>query len=265
MSKLWNYLWRSLVVGGGYGAGLALTNLLLSHDLAWRALAWRFAAGLAIALALGWLVAALPATSERQLLVWGSVIFFNLVSVTIEGRFFAPEHVQGSLVSLILQQGLVSLVTSWLLVRLFATPAIVPPERLVKRSWLSWVWRIAASALGYVVFYYFFGALNYLLVTGPYYQSHTGGLAVPSQGVILRAELIRGVLIVLSLLPYLLTTTTNRKRTALVSGLVLYAVGGLAPLLMQVGALPLFLLAASAVEIFLQNFSTGMVTAVLLG
>lgn len=44
-------------------------------------------------------------------------------------------------------------------------------------------------------------------------------------------------------------------------GLILFAVGGVTPLLVQVGSLPFVVLAASAVEIFLQNFSTGVVTA----
>jgi len=45
---------------------------------------------------------------------------------------------------------------------------------------------------------------------------------------------------------------------------VLFVIGGVAPLL-GASALPLFLRVASGWEIFLQNFSTGAVAALLLG
>lgn len=79
------------------------------------------------------------------------------------------------------------------------------------------------------------------------------------------AELIRGPLIVLSVIPFLLTFRASKKRLAFFTGLILFAVGGIAPLLMQVHMLPLFLLATSAVEIFFQNYLTGVVAARLLG
>lgn len=136
------------------------------------------------------------------------------------------------------------------------------PTSPIQRSWFSWLWRFALS---YIVFYYFFGAINYLLVTGPYYEAHTGGLVSPPQEVILKAELIRAALIVLSIVPFLLAFRASKKRMAFLAGLILFAVGGLAPLLMQVRGLPLVLLAASAVEIFFQNYSTGVVSLYLLG
>lgn len=42
-------------------------------------------------------------------------------------------------------------------------------------------------------------------------------------------------------------------------------IGGLVPLTLQVSALPLYLPATSAVEIFFQNFLTGVATARLMG
>ena len=40
---------------------------------------------------------------------------------------------------------------------------------LRQRPWHAWAWRFALSALSYVAFYYVFGAVNYALVTQPYY------------------------------------------------------------------------------------------------
>jgi hypothetical protein len=116
----------------------------------------------------------------------------------------------------------------------------------------------------YHVFYFIFGGISYALITKPYYKTHAGGLAVPAVEVTLAAEVIRGALIALSVLPFLLTVCTDRKRRALQTGLMLFTIGGLVPLTMQVGVLPLVILAASVVEIFFQNFSTGAAVSRLL-
>jgi hypothetical protein len=89
-------------------------------------------------------------------------------------------------------------------------------------------------------------------------------LTVPDPQVTLQAELIRAVLIVLSLLPFLLTAQMPVRRLAVWSGLLLFVIGGIVPLTWQAGLLALPLLLASAVEIFFQNFTTGVVTALLL-
>ena len=177
----------------------------------------------------------------------------------------APNLVKGSLLSLIIQQLFVALATTWFTVKLFALVTESSSTNAFRRSRFSWIWRFVLSALSYIIFYYFFGAINYLLVTGPYYETHVGGLVVTAQEVILKAELIRAPMIILSTVPFLLTLSAGKTRLAVLTGLILFAIGGLVPLALQVTSLPLLLLAASAVEIFFQNFSTGVVTALLLG
>ena len=256
---------KSLLVGAGYAAMLALTNLLLSRSVDAQSLFWSFAGGTIIGLTLGLLAASMPAAWTRHLLVWGCAIFFNIASVTIEGRFFAPDLVQGSMIVLLLQQLVIALAATGVIVKLFAPIAGSAPLTPHQRSWSSWLWRFVVSSFAYLFFYYFFGAINYLLVTAPYYETHAGGLVVPAQDVLLKAELIRAPMIVFSILPFLLVFPAGRKRRMFLAGMILFAVGGLAPLLMQAGALPLILLAASAVEIFCQNYLTGVVAARLLG
>jgi len=259
------FAWRSLVVAAGYAGTLALTDALRGHSTDAHSLIWRFVGAASIGLALGPIAWSMGATWKRHMLLWGSIVFFNIASVTIEGRFFVPGHVQGSLFVLLLQQLAASLVATWLIARLFAPIAEAAPIPTMVRPWFSWLWRFAASALSYIVFYFFFGAINYLLVTGSYYKTRQGGLLTPPPGVILQAELVRAPLIVLSVVPFLVAYPGTRPRTALLTGLILFTVGGLAPLLMEINTLPLPLLGASAVEIFFQNFCTGMVAARLLG
>lgn len=44
----------------------------------------------------------MPAAPTRHMFVWGSVTFFNIAYVTIEGRFFAPNLEQDSMIVLLL-------------------------------------------------------------------------------------------------------------------------------------------------------------------
>jgi hypothetical protein len=62
-----------------------------------------------------------------------------------------------------------------------------------------------------------------------------------------------------------LTTSLTRRQLALDCAAVLFIIGGVAPLLQQVGALPTFLLLASGWEIFFQNVSLALVITWLLG
>jgi hypothetical protein len=273
MKTFFKILARSLLVALVYAVALALSALLVSaFGLALPVvkdpltkLLWTFVAGLIIGLTLGPIAASMPASPRRHLLVWGSLIFFNLASVAIEGSFFAPTLIGNALPALLIQQFLAAVATGWVITALFSAKEASVSAKQAGRSFFSWAWRFPVSVLVYVVFYFIFGGINYALVTRPYYQAHAGGLAVPAAQVTLMAELIRGALIALSVLPFLLTVHTSKKRRALQTGLLLFAIGGLVPLTMQVGVLPLALLAASAVEIFFQNFSTGVVVSRLLG
>jgi len=262
--SIFQTFWKSLLVGVAYSATLAISKLLFSETVDARSFLWTFVGSIATGLALGSLSAFMPATWPRHMLVWGSIIFFNIASLTIEGRIFAPNLIKDSLIVPLVQQFVVTLATTWIIIKLFAPIVDSEPMTPIQRSWFSWLWRFVLSVLSYIFFYYFFGAINYLLVTGPYYETHAGGLVVPAQNIIIQAELIRATLIVLSIIPFLLNFPANRKRLMWMAGLILFTVGGVTPLLMQVGSLPSVVLAASSVEIFCQNFFTGVVTARLM-
>ena len=273
LGKVIETIWRSLLVGAGYTLALTIGGMTVSmagmsmpeSNDPLTSLFWSFVGGTIVGLFLGPIASSLPLSKLRHVLVWSSIVLFNLVSVIIEGYYFAPLLIGDSLTGLILQQIFGAFVTGWLITLLFTSRgtavSITPPAR----SFISWSWRFVLSALSYLVFYFIFGALNFALVTGPYYESHAGGLEVPVLSTILVAELIRSVLIILSILPLLLSVQTGKKRLILLSGLILFSAGGLVPLTMQAGALPFVLLAASAVEIFFQNFLVGAVAALLLG
>lgn len=260
----------SLLVGVAFLAALMISGALMSL-LGIRAgvtsqggemLPWLIAGSVVIGLVLGPIASRLAATRARHLIIWTCVIFFNLISVLVEGSFFAPEQIGGNAPVLLAQQLLASILMAVVITLWFGNRAA--PAGVMQRAWYDWAWRFAASALSYLVFYFIFGAVNYALVTKPYYDSHAGGLAVPAPGTVFAAEIIRGVMIALSVLPFLLTFNRPRRERMLLTGAILFVVGGIVPLLYQVTILPLPLLVASAVEIFFQNMSTGIVAALLL-
>jgi hypothetical protein len=273
MKKVFNIIWKSLLTGVGYiialvigGMIVRLTGLSLPEAKDAQTIPiWPFAGGIIVGLFLGPIATSMITSKRRHIVIWSTVIFFNLISVAIEGHFFAPELVDNLLLGQIIQLILAAFVTGWLITILFAPKETTVTISTTQRSLFSWIWRFITSALAYVVFYFFFGAINYTLVTKPYYETHVGGLTAPSPETVLMVELIRGALIVLSVLPFLLSKRMNKKRSVIFTGLILFSVGGLVPLTMQVDILPFMLLVASAIEIFFQNFLTGAVTAILLG
>lgn len=269
----WRVIWRSVLVGAGYLLALIATGIVGSalgiqmsgSPGSESILVWVLISGIAMALFLGPLAAQMRVSRRQHLLVWTGVIFFNMGSVAIEGAFFAPALVSIPLPVLFVQQLLASAAAGVLISLLFgargAGAALADTLRL--RPWHSWAWRFVAGSLSYLLFYFVFGALNYNLVTAPYYATHTGGLTVPSPELVLAAEAVRAPLIMLSVVLFVFSFRATRRRLAIVTGLMLFWIGGVIPLLLQVNALPPLLLVASGVEIFFQNFLTGAVAALL--
>jgi hypothetical protein len=218
-----------------------------------------------MAVLLGALAMRMPATRARHVIVWGSILFFNAVSVIIEGAFFAPALVSAPAVLFLAARSLISsLVAAGLIAWLFAPQPPAPALKTSSRPWYSWTWRFLVSAASYLLFYFIFGAVNYALVTQPYYATHAGGITVPDPMTVLMAELVRAPLIALSVLAFVRWMPGRRWTLAVLTGLLLFVIGGVVSLLNMVGILPIFLIVASGVEIFFQNFLTGVVCALLL-
>jgi len=218
--------------------------------------------GALFGLILGPLAAQMAASRLQHVVVWSSMAFFTGLATVVEGRFFMPDAGTAPVAQAVMYL-IASLVGGVLITMLFAPRSDSSrPTSPPHRSWYSWTWRFVVSAFSYLVFYYLFGAINYTLVTHPYYQARIAGLTVPPARVLLMAEAIRAPMMVLALLPLVLTFRTTRRRLIVICGLLL-AVIGAAPLLLA-DSLPVFLRVASAWEIFLQNFSTGAVIALLL-
>jgi len=121
---------------------------------------------------------------------------------------------------------------------------------------------VLASAASYVLCYLIFGALVFQLLTKQYYPhavEQVAALGLWFWGY----QFARGLLMTLAVVPIICTLRLPRWQTALIVGLLVWVVGGVAPLVV-----PSTLMCAQQrymhiFEIFTQNFSLG-VTAVLL-
>lgn len=259
---------RAAVVAFGYLVVEVLAggfvNSLTRPPAASRGLLWPAISALTVAVSIAPVASRLNAGWHRQAVVWGTLIFLNSASVLVEGLVFAPGEVPRP-AALLSQQLLTAACGGLLLAWAFARPSPTPAPAPQRRAALSWASRFLLAAASYLVFYLVFGALNYRLFTAPYYAAQGGGLVVPPLPPVLVAEAIRAPMIVFSLLPLLLSIRGSRTKLALLCGYLLFTVGGVAPLVLQAGVLPAFLLVASGWEILFQNMGTGAVIALLLG
>lgn len=274
MRKSLNVLWRSLLIALVYtGATTLIGGLVMRPAGILPApanpillLATTFISGILISATLGPMASQVYASRRRSVAIWTTLVFLNIGSVVLEGYFFSPGLLPPAIIPRILVLYALSALTTALSIA-FLFPATRPAPGSawqVKRSPQAWMARFFLSAAAYLLFYYGFGAINYALVTGPYYETHPA-LAVPERSTLLMVESIRAVIMISSVLPLILALRTSRRALAVRCGLALFVIGGILPLLMQAGSLPPAVLVASGVEIFFQNFLTGVAAALLLG
>lgn len=268
-------VWRSLVVGIGYvatlvvcgiaGGALGLMEATGGEDGA-VLLGWALCAGFLMGIVLGPLNARMPASWKGHILVWTSAIFLNLSSVAIEGAFFAPELVPIPVPVLLGQQLIAAVVAALLITSLFRPKSGYSEGRpnRPEQPWYSWIIRFVGASASYPIFYALFGIINYKLVTEPYYASHTGGLTVPEPAMVWLVEAIRAPMIVFSIIPFIrIYPARGPGQRIVLSGFLLFWIGGVVPLMFQAMALPAILLITSGIEIFFQNFCTGAIIAFL--
>jgi hypothetical protein len=266
-------MWRAALIALAYVVGLVIAGSVATA-LGWRlpapkdnSLVLMLMSGSCIGLTVALIVWRLSGSRWQRFALAACAVFFTMLSSTFEGAFFAP-NLTGS-VSALMFMDLVAAVAvggAATLGSIAKANRATASFSWTKRPWYSWLWRFVVSAASYVIFYWFYGALNFLLVTRPYYttQQHTP-LQVPPAQTILVAEAIRGPLLVFAILPLILIANVTRRQLAISSSALLVIVGGIAPLLLEARALPTFLLIASGWEIFFQNVSLALVSAWLLG
>lgn len=205
---------------------------------------------------LAWLAQRVQGSTWSRTSAIGLVAFISVAAVMIEGSAFAPLLSPPSRLAVTLPlQLLVYASAAGVAVMAVPTPqlaaasSVAGPRRLIAGA-------VAASAI-YVGAYLVTGSLNYLLVTGPYYKSHAGGLTTPEPSVVIVVALAEGLMLALAAVPLARALPGSTRARALGCGIALWLLGGLVPLL-QAATLPDVLRVASAVEILFQKVPLGV-------
>jgi len=144
------------------------------------------------------------------------------------------------------------------LVRLSKLADMAVPHRSLGGATIA----VFLSGLAYVLYYLVFGAIAYQYFTKGYYPEAEKMIA-PLGLWFWVIQFARGLLMTLSVVPFMLALRMKRWHAAIAVGLLIWITGGAGPLVVPddlMGGRQRFI---HTVEIFTQNFSLG-VTAVLL-
>ncbi len=197
------------------------------------------------------------------LAAWSVIVFVRALGLGIEGSLFTPARGTAAIVGAA-SGTLLGFLFAWLTVTLLSAgtsePSAEPP---LQRNWWGWTWRILLVGLAYFVFYFGFGSANALLYTRSFYENNPQyGLTLPPVGVLFLAQVLRAPLWGLGAFFIVRSTNLPSKWRGLCLGLLLYVVGGLGPYLeVTFRTMPLGFNLATLLELFLQNFLTGLVGA----
>jgi hypothetical protein len=193
-----------------------------------------------------------------------SILFLSNISVAIEGILFTPELITYSVFfTLLIQQLLISLLYSYLSILIIkrkkADNTVDYVVEKNKQNISNLLLKLVLCGLIYMTMYYFWGWLNYNLFTKPSYDLGISGLYIPSTLTLIKSIFFRGILITISIVPFLLSAQPNSKIKMFETGTILFVFGGLLPFSLTFSMFPFSFIVYSLVEILLQNFLTGII------
>jgi len=206
-----------------------------------------------------------PRTVLGQFAVLAPVLFIvTLVCTWSEAVIFFPQYGQRATQDLlggVVMYGIFAValaLLAWLLK--LSKPTDLP---VMHRSIAGCALMILCSGLAYVLYYLVFGSITYQFFTKGYYPEAEQTVMRIGVGWFWGIQLARGILMSLAVLPVILTLRMKRWHAAIAVGLLIWILGGLAPLVVPNDLMGGTQRLIHTVEIFTQNFSLG-VTAVLL-
>jgi hypothetical protein len=200
----------------------------IASALVWSQVSWQ----------LGW------SRRDRILALWLAVFVIHYLNNILEGYFYTnylrePARIGGALLVGAAMGAAQGAAAGWIAVPTKDGDSVRGALRrlLASRPVASWIWRLALAAVAWLPIYLLFGA-----VAGPYvveaYEESEEGLALPSIPTILVAQLVRGALYVVALLPLLAGIELSRPRTWALLALILYVPGALIPFFASGGSVP---------------------------
>lgn len=195
--------------------------------------------------------------------IWLAMEIIGLVCVMSEAVLFFPE-MKAQLTTTLLGGSVNYLLATAVMVGLGKALKLgAGEEKLVPHRSLAMAIPMAlVAAISYLIYYEVFGGIAYQFFTKQYYP-HAAEQAIALGIWFPIYQLGRGLAMTLAVLPIIYTLRLPRWQAAVVVGLLVWIVGGGAPLLVPNGTMVTAQRYIHIVEIFTQNFSLG-VTAVWL-
>ena len=129
----------------------------------------------------------------------------------------------------------------------------IEPVGLPSFSPAQWAWRIAAAWLAFPVIYFFFGMCVAPFVTDAYLAG-VASLRLPPMSVIIKTQLLRSPIFLLSSLPIVALWSGSRTRLFVVFGIAEAVIVGLFAL-SQASWLPMVLRVGHSIEITFDSFA----------
>jgi len=231
-----NHLWRILVSGLIFAAGLVASRLIF-HTLGVspprlpgqvpEAIAGYYLLAGSIALAAGAALTSrgLRGTRLARWLVLATFLFVGFgVSSTIETAIFSSaDGVLLMVPVLLLPCSLLAGVEAALLRPREADrlPMSSSAGFFRARTWAQWSWRLAAAVAAFPLVYFVFGIIVSPVVT-EYYAHGTAGLALPGAGVILATQFLRGALHLVVALPIMILWSASRRQLVVALALAFF-------------------------------------------
>lgn len=202
--------------------------------------------------------------------VWLLLLGVGGAAILVEARIFTtlkPAELLGGFLFQTVAYAVFAAALAWLAGPLDVLPrgATPAPARYPAAAYL---WRVPAAGAAYLALYWVFGWIFFVTLTEPYYQDpslrlHLETLEALGQWFPL-IQFGRGVGMVLMSLPLLLSLRMGRLAVGAAMGLILWTVGGLAPLVAPNELFPGLLRLYHIFEIFFQNGLFGLAMAWLL-
>jgi len=122
---------------------------------------------------------------------------------------------------------------------------------------------VLLAAFSYLVYYEIFGAITYQFFTKGYYPH--AAEQVSSMGAwFFGYQIARGLVMTLAVLPLIYTLRLPRWQAALIVGLLVWVIGGAAPLVVPSEVMTTVQRYIHVGEIFTQNFMLGVTATLLL-
>jgi len=194
------------------------------------------------------------------------LLFVTVLCLWSEALIFVPDsqfsqHAGSILLSSIVMYTIVAGVLAILsrLLKLSKPLDLSVPHRSIPGAALM----VLLSGLAYTLYYLIFGSITYQFFTKGYFPQAEQVVARLG-GWFWAIEIARGVLMALAALPVIQTLRMKRWQTAIAVGLLIWIVGGLAPLVVPNELMGLRQRMIHVVEIFTQNFTFGVTAALLL-